>query len=129
MKKAFFQRLLIAGENNKIRPNEDDGWRTIAPSCRKYSRSRTYPKTEALATIPEGTTIGPVLEVHIVEILDGYGIEVAIQSISNPENTSHVVITREAERFVIEIHDHRQELRASNELLANIHESGRSEVL
>ena len=86
------------------------------------------PKTKALAAIPEGTTIGPVLEVHIVEILDGYGIEVAIQSIWNPENTSHVVIVREAERFVSEIHDHKQELRSSDELLADLQGSGRSEV-
>ena len=67
----------------------------------KYSSSRSHPKTKALAAVPEGTTVGPV---HIIEILDGYGIEVAIQSISNPENTSYVVITREAERFVNEIH-------------------------
>ena len=29
------------------------------------------------AAFPEGTIIGPVLEVHIVKILDGCGIEVA----------------------------------------------------
>ena len=43
-----------------------------------------------------------------------------IQSIANSENTSYVVISREEERFVIEIHDHKQELRSSNEMLANI---------
>ena len=83
---------------------------------------------KALAAIPAGTTIGPVLEVHVVEILDGCGIEVSIQSISNPENTSHVVIASQAERFVSEIHDHKQELRSSDELLADLQGSGRSEV-
>ena len=32
-------------------------------------------------------------------------------------NTSYVVISRETERFVNEIHDHKEELRSSNELL------------
>ena len=81
-----------------------------------------------MAAIPEGTTLGPVLEVHIVKIRDGHAIEVAIQSIADPESTSYVVISREAERFVIGIHDHKQELRSSNELLADFPESGRSEV-
>ena len=99
--KTFFQHLVIAGNYYKIRPDEDDGWGTIAPLCREYSSSRSCPKTKALAAIPEGTTVGPV---YIIEILDGYGIDVAIQSISNPDNTSYVVITREAERFVNEIH-------------------------
>ena len=61
------------------------------------------------------------------KILDEYGIEVAIQTIANPEYTTFVVKSREEERFVNEIHDHRQELRSSNELLANLHESGRNE--
>ena len=64
-----------------------------------------------------GQPLDYFLEVHIVTILDGYGIEVAIQSIANPENPSYVVITREAERFVNEIHDHKGELRSSNEWL------------
>ena len=50
-----------------------------------YSSSRSYPKTTALSAIPEGTIIGPVSEVHVVKILDRYCIEVAIQSIANPE--------------------------------------------
>ena len=34
------------------------------------------------------TTIGPVLEVRIVKILEDYGIEIAIPSIAKPANTS-----------------------------------------
>ena len=69
-----------------------------------------------LDAIPDRTTIGPVWEVQVVKILDGYGIEVAIPSIANPANTSYVVISRETKRFVNEIHDHK-EFRSSNELL------------
>ena len=114
--KAFFQHLVIAGKIYKLRPDGDDGWGSISPSCRE---------TQALSTIPEGTIIGPVQEVHVhvVKILDGYGIEVAIQSLANPEYITYVVISREEERCVNEIHNHRQELRSSNELLVNLHES------
>ena len=56
---------------HEIRPNGDDVWGTITPLCREYSISRYYPKAQALAAIPEGTIIGPGLEVHIVKILDG----------------------------------------------------------
>ena len=49
------------------------------------------------------------------KILDEYGIQVAIQTVANPENTTFVEKSREEERFVNEIHDHRQELRSSNE--------------
>ena len=89
--------------------------------------SRSYPKNQALAAIPEGTVVGPVLEVHIVKIVDGYGIEVAIPSVAHPVDTSYVGKTRETERFVHEIHDHKEELRSSNELLADLQGSGRSE--
>ena len=58
--------------------------------CRECSISRFLPKAPALAANLEGTVMGPVLEVHIVKIIDGYGIEVAIPSI--------------AKRFVNEIH-------------------------
>ena len=50
-----------------------------------------------------------------------------IPSIASPMDTSHVVISRESERFVNEIHDHKEELRSSNELLTELQVSGRSE--
>ena len=125
--KAFLQHLVAAGRQYKIRPDEDDEWRTITPLCREHSISRYYPKAQALAAIPEGTIIGPVLEVHIVEILDEYGIEVAIPSIANPTFTSYVVISRDAERFVTEIHDHKEERRSSYELLTEFQGSVKSE--
>ena len=93
----------------------------------EYSSSRSFPKTQVLAAIPAGTIIGPVLEVHIVKILDGYGTEVAIPSNADPVNTSYVVISRETERFVNEVHDHKEELRSSGELLADLQSLDRSE--
>ena len=65
---------MIAGNYYKIRPNADNGWRTVTPLCPEYSSSRPYPKTKALSAIPEGTIIGPVSEVHVVKILDRYSI-------------------------------------------------------
>ena len=61
------------------------------------------------------------------EIIDGYGIEVTTPSIANPTQTSDVVISREAERFVNEIHCHEEELRSSNELLTELQGSEKSE--
>ena len=89
----------------------DDGWGNFTPPCREYSSSRAYPKTRALAAVPVGTIIGPAIEVHIVKILDEYGIEVAIPSICRPKDTSYVVISSETERFVNEIHKHNAEVR------------------
>ena len=100
MKRLFFQYLVAVGKTYKFRPNADDGWCAITHLCREYSSSRSYPKAQALAVIPEGTIVGPVLEVHIVKILDEYGIEVAIPSIANSPYTSYVVISREVEHFV-----------------------------
>ena len=117
---------MIAGNHNKFRTDADDVWGTS--SVPRISSCRSYPKTQALAAVPEGTTIGPVLDVHNVEILNKYGIEIASPSVADPMNKSYVVITRETDRLVHEIHDHKQELRSSNELLADLQESGRSEV-
>ena len=45
--------------------------------------------------LPDGTIIGPVLEVHAVIFFDGNGIEVAIQPIANEEYTTYVVNSSE----------------------------------
>ena len=45
--------------------------------------------------IRAGTMIGPVIEVHVVKILEEYGLEVAIPSICKPGDTTYVVICRE----------------------------------
>ena len=48
-------------------------------------------------------------------------------TIANATCTSYVVISWEAERFVNEIHDHKEELRSSNELLTELQGSVKSE--
>ena len=88
--------------------------------------SGSYSKTRALAAVPAGTSIGPVIEVHIVKILDEYGLEVAIPSLCKPGDITYVVISRETERFVNENHNHKEEFRSSNELLGNLQESERN---
>ena len=113
--KAFSQHLVTARNSNKIKPDGEDGWRDFIHSSvsrvLKFSSSSQNPKYCVQSIIE------PVIEVHIVKILDEYGIELAIQSISNPENT------RETERFVTGIHDHKTDVRSSNELLEHLQES------
>ena len=76
----------------------DDGWRKLTLLCQKYTRSRAYPKSKALAALPTSTIVGPVIEVQVVKILDKYGLEVAIPSICKVRDTSHVVIYGETEQ-------------------------------
>ena len=119
---------MTAGNCYNIRPDDDDGWGNFTHLCREYSSSRAYPKTLAAAAIPAGTFIGQVIEVHIVKILDQYGIEVAIPSICTPKDTPYVVISRETERFLSEIHKHKARVRSSNELLGSVQESKRHDM-
>ena len=62
-------------------PDGDDEWRRFTPLCREYTSSRSNLKAKPLAAVPQGTIIGPVVEVHGVPILDECGLEVAIPSI------------------------------------------------
>ena len=57
--------------------------------------SRVFPQAKPLGAIPAGTIIGPTSEVHIVKILDEYGLEVAIPSICSPGDVTYVVISGE----------------------------------
>ena len=60
-----------------------------------------------------------------MKIHDGYAIEVSIPSICEPEDTSHVVKSRETDSFENEIHDYTAEVRSSNELLGDLQGSER----
>ena len=51
------------------------------------------------------------------------GHEISIPSTLKHETTSYVVITEETERFVDEIHDHKDEIRSSTELLSAFQKS------
>ena len=50
------------------------------------------------------TLIGPVIEVHIVEIHDSVGREIAIPSPNNPRRTSYGLISRGNGRFEDELY-------------------------
>ena len=65
-------------------------------------------------------------EVHIVNILGDRGLEVAIPSMCKPGDVTYVVISRETERFVNEIHTHEAETRPSGEPSENLQESKES---
>ena len=56
--------------------------------------------------------MGPIIEVHIVKILDEWN-RVSIPTICRPKDTSYVVFSRENERFVNEIHKHKAEVKSS----------------
>ena len=56
------------------------------------------------------------------------GLEISIPSTLKHETTSCVLITRGTERFVDEIHDHKNELRSSTELLSAFQKSEGKEL-
>ena len=126
VKKLQFQYLVTTGNRYQVRPDGEDGWWQITLLCREYVCSRVFPQAKPLGAIPAGTFIGPISEVHIVKILDEYGLEVAIPSICKPGDVTYVVISRETERFVNEIHTHEAETRSSRTLLENLQESKES---
>ena len=120
--KTYFQYRATAGKKYKTRPDGDDGWETSTPL------SRSFPESQVVAAIPGGRTIGPVREVRIAKILGECGLEISSPSIVTPANTSYVVISRETERFVNEIQDHKGELRSSSDLLTAFQKSERRDL-
>ena len=58
------------------------------------------------ASIDAYQQIGPVLNIGIARILDVYGIEVQIQSLSDPRFSTWILISRGHERFVNFLHLH-----------------------
>ena len=97
---------VTAGSHYQGRPDGEDGWGQITPLCREYTCSRVFPKAKPLGTIPAGTIIGPISEVLIVKILAEHGVQVVIPSICKLGDVTYVVISRETELFVNEIHTH-----------------------
>ena len=113
MRKTYFQYFVAAGKQCKIRPMVTTDGKQLLLCAENTRVPDLIRKAQALAAVPEETIIGPVSEVYIVKILDGYGIEVAIPSIAYPMDTSCVAKSRETERFVNELRDHKEELRSS----------------
>ena len=110
-------------ELQKTRPDEDDVFGQIIPSCRENTFSRLSLQSRAFAAIPGGTIIGPVIEVQIVKILDQYGLVIAIPSPNDGEQTSYEMISRGRSRFVDESHMPKAEPRSSAELLTECQKS------
>ena len=80
-------------------------WRNIVVTILEINTAKGRPcETLAWKAIHFFSFVGmifPVLRVHVVITHDVYTIKVAIPSICKPENTSHVVISRETERLWI----------------------------
>ena len=74
--KASFQHLDTVGNFYQIRHDGEDGWPT--PLRREYTLSRAFKESVVSFVVLAGTIIGPVCEVHIVEILGEYGLEVGV---------------------------------------------------
>ena len=126
---ASFRHRVSAGMNYKTRPDEDDGFGQIIPLCRECTLFEVCPKFRAFAAIPGGTTIGPVIEVQIVKILDQKVLEIASASPNDKERTSYGMISRGKNWFVDEVHILNAELRTSAELLTELQQSGGGECV
>ena len=86
MRKKLYSNILSQQDG-------EGGWRQITRLCRLCTRSRVFPQAKPLGAIPAGIIIGPISEVHIVKILDEYGVEVAIPSICKHRDVTYVVIS------------------------------------
>ena len=92
--KAYFQYRVTVRKKFKIRFDGNDDWRTI---------TLFYWNTHFLNLL-----LNLKSEVRIMKILDEYEKEITIPSIYRPTNVSYCMISREIERFVHEIHDHKE---------------------
>ena len=63
------------------KPSLSDGHGGVETQCQEFSLSRSDPRSRIHDKIPEGTKIGPVIEVRVVRIVGIYGLEVAVPSI------------------------------------------------
>ena len=99
---ASVQYLVTTGNRYQVRPDGEDGWWQITLLCREYVCSRVFPQAKTVGSHSSRHIYRPISEVHIVKILDEYGVEVAIPSICKPGDVTYVVISRETERFVNE---------------------------
>ena len=121
--KALFQHLVTAGNCYQIRPDGDDGWRETTLLSREYTSSRVIQKTQALAAIPAGTIVGPVIEIHVVKFLTSMDLEVSIPSICKPGDIT-VRCDIKRDRALCERNCGRKaEVRSSKELIEHLQES------
>ena len=74
-----------AGMRQKTKPEENDGFGQLIPLCQDYTLSRKNPQSRPFAAIPGGTIIGPVIEVHVVQVCGTHGLENEIPSPNSPK--------------------------------------------
>ena len=74
------------------------------PACREYAHPRADKDSRAYAAIPWRTWIGPVIQVHIIQNLGNHGLAIQIQSPTNPDRKSWVVICGGKNRCADELH-------------------------
>ena len=88
---ASFWRTVETGIWCITIPDVDDGFGDFTPVCREYTLPRADTQSRAYAG---GTFIGPVIEVHVVQLLGNHGLEIKIRSQNSPDRTSRVLICR-----------------------------------
>ena len=90
---ASFWFRVSAGMSHKTKPDEDDGFGDPIPVCREYKLPRATPLSRAHAEIPGETIIGPVIEVHVIQVFGTHGLAIETPSPNNPKRTSSVLIS------------------------------------
>ena len=93
-----------AGMSYKTTPDVDDGFGDFIPWCWECALPRTDPWFGSYASIPGRTVIGRVIQVLIVQLLGNHGFEIEVQSPTNPQRTSWVLICRGKTRSVNALH-------------------------
>ena len=90
---ASFWCRVSAGVSYKTKLDEDDDIGDPIPVCRECTLPRANPKSRAYAAIPGGTVIGPVIEVHFVQLLGNHGLDIEIPSPNNPRRVYYTTGT------------------------------------
>ena len=90
--------------SHNSKPDKDDGFGDPIPLCREYTLPRANPLSRAYAAILGETIVGPVIEVHVVQMFGTHGLEIEVPSPNHPKRTSWALISRGESRFVDELH-------------------------
>ena len=98
-KDAAFICEVAVGRLYRTALDVDDGVGDRTPACREDTHPRAGSDSKLFASLRERTIFGPVLQVHIINFLFNYGIEIEIPSTTSPPRTSWVVICRGQKRY------------------------------
>ena len=95
--------------------------------AKKYTAPRNWEDSRPCTSIDAEQEIGLVLNIGITTVIDVFDIEVQVPSLSSPEYSVWILISRGHERFVNEIHRHNSDimncsssLRTKEENLNNV---------